>query len=261
MKTAKILFLLLLLGIMPHLTAQKQAKYADRGDALIYYEVSGQGKPVVILHGGLGNIDGYTSLADSLKKAHKVIAVSFRGHNRSTLGNRPYSFGLFAEDIIAVLDNEKESKASVVGFSDGGVTAYCLAVLYPQRIDRIISLAGCFRYSDYKPEGVNWIKTVTGKDRLGADASPNDLARMDSLITYMRPLWQTEVYLSKEAAATIQSPTLIIGGDKDFFFETSCFEEAHCTIPNSELVILPNTGHNLNQPEIIHKHIVPFLKE
>lgn len=261
MKTTKITCLILLLGILLPLAAQKQAKYVDCGDASIYYEVLGEGKPVVILHGGLGNMNGYASLADSLKSAYKVIAVSLRGHNRSTLGNRPYSFDLFAQDIIAILDNEKENKASIIGFSDGGVTAYCLAALYPQRIDRIISLAGCFRYSDYKPEGVNWIKTVTGKQRLGKDASLSDIARMDSLITCMRPLWQTKIYISQEKAAEIKAPTLIIGGDKDFFFSTECFENAYRTIPNSKLIILPNTGHNLNQPEIIHKFIIPFLKE
>ena len=239
---------------------QKQEKVINRGDAMIYYEISGEGQPVVILHGGLGSISSYSFLVDSLKVEYKVIAVSTRGHGKSTLGKRPYNFGLFAEDVMAILDKEKIATASIVGFSDGAITAYYLAAYYPQRINKIVALAGAFGLSDYKPEGLEWIKSVTSKQMLEETASLVARKRMDSLIECMRPAWMAEVYVPQSKVVSIQAPVLIIGGDKDFFFRKEHFEYAHQIIPNSQLVILSNTGHNLKTPAVIHKLILPFLR-
>src|SRR5690606_28337000 len=91
---------------------QKTEKYFDVGDAKIYYEVYGKGTPILLLHGGLyGSIAEFNTLIPELQRNYKVIAISTRGHGKSEIGKKKFSYRLFAEDALAILKNENEEKA------------------------------------------------------------------------------------------------------------------------------------------------------
>ena len=82
-------------------------KYLNVGDAKIYYEVYGRGKPLLLLHGGfLGYIDEYSPYIPELSKMYKVIAIATRGHGKSEIGSKPYTEKLFAEDVLAIINKE-----------------------------------------------------------------------------------------------------------------------------------------------------------
>src|ERR1700761_4359214 len=102
-------------------------------DVNLYYETYGsRGTPLVLLHGGLyGYIEEFGELIGELSKHRRVIAIATRGHGRSELGTKPFSYALFASDAVAVIHHETEGKVGEMGFSDDAVTSYALASAGP----------------------------------------------------------------------------------------------------------------------------------
>ncbi|MBD5267789.1 MAG: alpha/beta hydrolase, partial [Bacteroides sp.] len=120
----------------------KAGHYALADDAKIYYEVYGEGNPIVILHGGgVGCPYEMGQFIDSLSKTNKVIAISTRGHGRSEIGTKPVSVEQRANDVYSVIqDCVPGQKVKAIGFSDGGYSAYFLAYLHPEVVDRIVTI-------------------------------------------------------------------------------------------------------------------------
>ena len=105
---------------IPYGSNEAVAHRVDVGDAKIYYETYGEGPPLLLLHGGLyGYIDEFSAQIPVLSQHFKVIAVATRGHGRSEIGTKPYSYRLFADDARAILQRETDQLAIVIGFSDG----------------------------------------------------------------------------------------------------------------------------------------------
>jgi pimeloyl-ACP methyl ester carboxylesterase len=108
-------------------------------DAKIYYEVYGKGQPIVLLHGGLfGSTVEMTDFIDSLKQDFQVIAISTRGHGKSAMGTKPLTLEQRANDAMAVINAVTKDSVMVLGFSDGGYTAYQLGAMFPNRIKKMV---------------------------------------------------------------------------------------------------------------------------
>ena len=109
-------------------------QYFNAGDVSIYYETYGAGPPVLVLHGGLGSIEGMSYQIRALAKSHFVIAADSRGHGRSTDLNAPLSYSLMSDDMSKLLDHLQIGLVDVVGWSDGGIIGLDLAIRHPERI-------------------------------------------------------------------------------------------------------------------------------
>src|SRR6267142_981808 len=92
-----------------------------------YYEVHGQGEPLLLLHGGLGSIDMFGPLLPMLAENRQVIAVDLQGHGRTTLGNRPISLIDMGDDMAAILKQVGFGRVDVLGYSLGAGVAFRLA--------------------------------------------------------------------------------------------------------------------------------------
>ena len=122
---------------------------ADVNGVRLYYETYGAGPPVLVLHGGGGTLEGLHYQISRLADDHRVIAPDSRGHGRSTDGPGPLRYADMADDVIALMDRLDVAKADVVGWSDGGIVALDLAMRYPARIGRIVTLG-----ANFKPDGL-----------------------------------------------------------------------------------------------------------
>ncbi|MCE7042768.1 alpha/beta fold hydrolase [Dyadobacter sp. CY312] len=119
---------------IPYGNNPKAGQYLKSGNARIYYEVYGKGKPIVILHGGIfGSTLEMGRFIDSLSKNYKVIAVSTRGHGKSEIGKADPSYEQKAKDIHAIIQAEKSDSATVLGFSDGLTQAIILLPHFLQK--------------------------------------------------------------------------------------------------------------------------------
>jgi pimeloyl-ACP methyl ester carboxylesterase len=106
-------------------------KYFNVGNNTnLYYEIYGEGDPLLILHGGVfGYIDEFEYLIPKLVEKYQVICLATRGHVKSDIGNEPYTYEQRASDAYKLIQILDLDKVTIIGFSDGGFTAYKLAAI------------------------------------------------------------------------------------------------------------------------------------
>jgi pimeloyl-ACP methyl ester carboxylesterase len=113
--------------------------YADVNGLKMYYEIYGQGKPLVLIHGGGSTIQSSFEKAIPLfAKSRKVIAVEMQAHGRTSDRNTDLSFEQDADDVATLLANLKIDKADFFGFSNGGTTTLQIAIRHPEIVNKIV---------------------------------------------------------------------------------------------------------------------------
>ena len=128
-----------------------ESGYADVNGVHMYYETYGDGTPLVLLHGGMLNIDlNFAGLIPTLAKKHRVIGVEMQGHGRTADIDRPITPAALASDIVALLDHLDIDRAHVLGHSLGAGVAMELAVSYPDRVRSVVPISVSVR-----PEGLH----------------------------------------------------------------------------------------------------------
>jgi len=242
-------------------------------DADIYYEVYGSGKPLVLLHGGLfGYIDEFSEFIPELAQHYQVIAIATRGHGRSELGRQPLTYELFARDALAVLDHVTKEKACILGFSDGAITTYAMALQHPERLERVIAIGGGpLSIGDYTPQGIEEGKTLSGEGL--AKAMPEFVTGRKKLmpkpelwndfVDRLKTLYQSPVYLDREKLRAVSIPFLLVQGEHDPYASLETFVRLYRTFPNAQIAIVPGCGHLvlMERPQLARELIRGFLAE
>ena len=140
----------------------QQSKPAESGyvpvnGIKVYYEVYGEGRPIVLLHGAFYTIQmNWGELIPALSKTRKVIAIELQGHGHTPYSARKMDFPTFASDVEGVMDHLKIDSADVAGYSMGGSVAYEFAIQYPKRVRKLVIIS-----STYKSTG--WLPVVTNR--------------------------------------------------------------------------------------------------
>ena len=119
--------------------------YAEVNGVNLYYETHGSGRPLVLLHGGLGSSEMFGPIIPQLSARHQVVAVDLQGHGRTADIDRPIDTRLMADDIAVLIDHLKLDKPDLVGYSLGGGVAFHTAVKYPQKVRRLVAAAANVR--------------------------------------------------------------------------------------------------------------------
>jgi pimeloyl-ACP methyl ester carboxylesterase len=115
--------------------------YADVNGIRLYYETHGTGRPLILLHGGLGSGEMFASILPTLTDGHQAIVVDLQGHGRTADIDRPIEPRLMADDIAALIEHLGLDRPDVFGYSLGGGVAFWLASRYPERVGRLILLS------------------------------------------------------------------------------------------------------------------------
>ena len=113
-------------------------QYADVNGINLYYETHGAGRPMILLHGGLGSGEMYGPILPTLSASRQVIAVDLQGHGRTADIDRPIDLSLMAGDIAALIDHLRLDRPDVVGYSLGGGVAVHAAAGYPEKVGRLV---------------------------------------------------------------------------------------------------------------------------
>src|SRR5918911_4603822 len=111
--------------------AQGTGRYAEVNGINLYFETHGAGRPLILLHGGLGSGEMFGPVLPALAERHQVIAVDLQGHGRTADIDRPIDVRLMADDIAAFIDHVGLEKPDLVGYSLGGGVAFFTAVKEP----------------------------------------------------------------------------------------------------------------------------------
>ncbi|MBP2705459.1 alpha/beta hydrolase [Microbispora sp. RL4-1S] len=135
-------------------TAESAAsgQYAEVNGINLYYETYGDGRPMILLHGGLGSGEMFGPILPALTDHHQVIAVDLQGHGRTADIDRPLDYRLMADDVAALIDHLGLREPDVVGYSLGGGVALQVAFRHPEKVGRLVAASANIRRDAVYPE-------------------------------------------------------------------------------------------------------------
>src|SRR4051812_18321945 len=126
--------------------------YAEVNGIRLYYEIHGEGAPLILLHGGLGAIEMFGWNLPALAAGRQVIAGDLQGHGRTADIDRPLRIDLMADDIAALIRHLGLSQADVMGYSLGGGVALQVAIRHPELVGRLVVVSTPFSRQAYYPD-------------------------------------------------------------------------------------------------------------
>lgn len=130
-----------------------ESGYAEVNGLKMYYEVYGEGKPIVLLHGSYMTIPLiWAHLIPLMSKDRKVIVAEMQGHGRTKDISRAISYESMADDVSGLLKHLKVDSADILGYSMGGGVAFQMAVRHPEQVRRLIVLSGTYAHDGWWPE-------------------------------------------------------------------------------------------------------------
>src|SRR5579863_10616091 len=133
--------------------------YAPVNGINVYYEVYGEGRPIVLLHGAFYTIEmNWGQLIPELSKTRKVIAIELQGHGHTPYSDRKLDFPTLAGDVEGVMNYLKVDSADVAGYSMGGSVAYQLTIQSPKRVRKLVIISSTYKSSGWRPEVTNAFK-------------------------------------------------------------------------------------------------------
>ena len=236
---------------------------APVNDIQIYYEIHGDGTPLILLHGGLGNADYWEKQIPALSRQYKLIVVDSRGHGRSTYSEQPINYSLMVSDVIALMDYLGIKKAHILGWSDGGIIGLDLAINHPDRLLKVIAYG-----ANYNPSGVRADIGESKKFNSYIEQASEDYQKLSptpkqwgAFLENISSMWSSEPNFTAEQLGSITVPMLILDGDNDEAIYTEHAKEMAALIPTATLTFIPGTGHFAmwEKPEEFTKVITEFL--
>ena len=127
-------------------------QYAKVNGINLYFETYGAGRPLILLHGGLGSGEMFGPILPALAEGHQVITVDLQGHGRTADVDRPIDIRVMADDIAAFIDHAGLDKPDLVGYSLGGGVALHTAAKYPDQVRRLVTASANIRLDAIYPE-------------------------------------------------------------------------------------------------------------
>ncbi|WAG00096.1 alpha/beta fold hydrolase [Aeromonas dhakensis] len=228
-------------------------QYLQIDDAQLYYEVVGNpaGKPLVLLHGGLGNLTDFNSIIGGLPEQFHIIGIDFRGHGRSTLGSSPLTYQLHQSDVERILEHLGIETCALIGCSDGGIVGYRMASLVPTKIETLVTIGAQWKLDASGPvydmlSGLTaeaWIEMFPGSVQYYKSISPEP--NFDALVEAVVALWtdQTPTGYPGTNISKITAPTLIVRGDEDHLLSFSEASEICELIEGANMLNILCAGH------------------
>ena len=194
-------------------------------DIDIYYEVYGEGKPIILLHGNSETHEIFDRLIERLENNYKVYAIDSRCHGKSEK-TEEISYDLMAVDMIEFIKKLKIDKPIVYGFSDGGIIGLLVAIKQPKLLSKLI-ISG----ANLNPNGMS--KSMLIISKIGYFITRNKLFKM----------MIKEPNISRKDLEKIEIPTYVLAGEKDVIMEEHTRLIAE-NIKNSKLEIIPKENHS-----------------
>ncbi|WP_457662169.1 alpha/beta fold hydrolase [Sinorhizobium medicae] len=244
----------------------------------MYFEVSGEGDPLIVLHGAYMNIPSMGAIIPKLAETHKVYAIEFQGHGRTTDIDRPITYSNLADDVAAFMDAVQIEKADVFGYSMGAGAGLQLAIRHPGKVKKLAAASVAYDAEGWQPEFKAFIPQMSvemfvnmpfAEDYRKLAANPDgfpELVRKLIALEKEPMAWEPEV-------KALKTPVLIITGDADVaalehsvalfrLLGGGVMGDMGKPLPASRLAVLPATSHTavISQPDLLHAFVEPFLQ-
>jgi 3-oxoadipate enol-lactonase len=261
---------------------------AQAGDIRIYYEVHGEGEPLVLIMSMGSDLSGWERQIPDFSKRYRVIAFDNRGSGRTDAPDEPYSIAMMADDTVALMDALGIEKAHVLGKSMGGYIAEELVIRHPRRVESLMLAATSIGpYVAETPILESWVREAAhGIDRktlfqlmlpfIFTDKTFEDPENVEMAVETIATRPQaTPIYAMKRQfiacaehnargrTGRVEAPTLVLAGRNDLFIPFTLSEELAASFPEARLVMLDGGGHELNVdvPDKFNRAVLEFLAE
>ena len=245
----------------------------------VYYEVYGEGRPIVLLHGAFYTIGmNWGQLIPELSKTRKVIAIELQGHGHTPFSDRKLDFATLASDVEGVMNHLKVDSADVAGYSMGGSVAYQLAIQSPKRVTKLVIISSTYKSSGWLPQVTHAFKNMKAEFftnspmKSAYDAVAPDKTKWTKFLEQMFVFAGTPFNMGDTNIAKITSPVLLISGDNDGLDKIELIKTYQLLggavsadlgpMPKSHLAIVPSQGHVslMMQTKTILGYLDGFLK-
>jgi pimeloyl-ACP methyl ester carboxylesterase len=248
----------------------------------MYYDVHGDGPPLLLLHGAYMTADMMAPLAAGLGRTRRVIVPEQQGHGRTADADRPITYEQMADDTAALAQSLEIGQADVVGYSMGGAIALQLAIRHPGLVRRLVVASAGYRYDGMPAEAIAMFPSISPEMFAGSPIeseyqrlAPNP-GDFPNLVEKLKVLDTTDFAWPEDDVRGIAAPTLIVLGDSDGVRLEHAVELFRLRgggvmgdlsgMPESQLAVLPGTSHFvppgsglLDREEWLLAMIAPFL--
>lgn len=240
-------------------------EYVQVGDVKTWYEVSGEGEPLLLLHGGMSDGSAWGANAPALSERYRTFITDRRGHGKTPDVDGPLTYDAMTEDTIAFLEQVVGGPARLVGWSDGGIVALLLSMRRPDLVTRQVLVGTNFHHDGLLPDfdlGDDPNSPDVGMFKALYEAVAVDPANWPVFFAKTARMWREEPTLSVEELKAVQAPTLVMVGDDDamkFDHVIALYEG----IAGSQLCVVPGTSHVLllEKPVLFDELVLAFLAE
>ena len=236
-----------------------KGNYAEINGLEMYYEIHGEGRPLVVLHGAYMTIGGMGQIVPGLAEIRQVIAIELQGHGHTADIDRPITYEGMADDTAALLRHLGIDGGDVFGFSMGGGVALQLAIRHPGLVRKLVVASASYTSDGMQPELHRMIPSITPEMFAGSpieaaylELAPNP-GNFPRLVEKLKRLDTTPFAWPVEDIRGIEAPTLIVVGDADAVRLEHAVEMFRLLgggamgdlagLPKSQLVVLPGTTH------------------
>lgn len=253
--------------------------YFENQGAHLYYEETGQGKPIIFLHGFSWDMRQWNRQVEHFSSGYRVITLDARGHGKSSLPQGKVMPDVFWQDVVAMMDCLNIPKAIICGLSMGGHVAIQVAINAGERVESLILIGTICtnQFNNYERlllpinrfcqrlMPMSWIawSISMGMGNFSPEAKPYIREVVGSINhdVYNRT-WKAVTNMeSRDGLINITCPTLILIGDHDYMTRRQQ-QYMHEHIQGSHLVTIKNAHHgtNLDNPEEVEQEIIRFLQ-
>jgi pimeloyl-ACP methyl ester carboxylesterase len=236
--------------------------YVLLNDVRLYYEIYGNGDPLVLLHGNGGNIKFMGPQIDYFRKQYKVIALDCRGRGKSELGKDSLTYMQMAKDVASLMNCLKVDSAYIIGRSDGAIISLMMGIFYPEKVKKIAAFA-----ANLWPDKTALYPSFLEQIHNARVHSEEMLKREDktqnwSLIKELNSLMEHQPHISSEDLRKIECPVLVISCDRDIIREEHTLF-IYQNIRKSNLCIFPGETHGATKtnPDLFNSTVAKFFDE
>jgi pimeloyl-ACP methyl ester carboxylesterase len=229
----------------PSLPKPKREGIAPVNGTQIFFAQFGSGAPILLLHGGLANSDYWGNQIAELASRFLVTVMDTRGHGRSPLTSDRFSYGLFAQDVVALMNHLAIDRVAIVGWSDGAITGIQLALTNSSRVSALFAFGANTNLNGLKLGG-----SKTGifpefaarcrREYLALSPHPE---KWGDLQRGLSTMWRSEPSFSRDQLASIHLPVMIADGAHDEIIKPEHTKRIAEAVKASRLKIFPDASH------------------
>ena len=240
---------------------KESGNYITIDGAKQYYEVYGQGDPLVLIHGNGGDIAYMKPQIEFFSKKYKVIVMDCRGRGKSELGNDSLSYLRMTKDIVEILDYEQLDSTYVLGRSDGGILALYLAINYPKKVKKIVSFS-----ANLTPDTAALFPVIYHDIKKRRKYADEMLAKKDTtqnwyVIQQRFRMMEFQPNISVNDLYKIKCPVLVMSTDRDMIREDHTLF-IYQNIDKANLCFLPGVNHFVSKsgPRLFNEIVETFFQ-